>query len=345
MNRKRNLQLAKLADFNRPGLKCRKRYQRTNLQIINLDEDENLDEVKIHQLSNALSELDEKSFLDWFDDVETPLKETSEDCYVVCKATYMFEKTYVEKILDTRIVCLGNYSLVKACNIVNPFWVLSYQLESWEPHERKCECNQIPKDSKRLGDFYDDIHCETNSKKAANELFAKRTLSNKFEGEILYLDSDTMFTTRTLIKKQVTGAKHVVNYDPSVVNTMLRTNSRVDVIPEFGTMLQLITDFSTPLKAVWFDYCGYFSGSKVCHPPTDILQLFKSNRLTTTSILAFTFTLRDFKPGKFASKGQKIVINIRVCAKKHGYRLSNIKSLRYSAMFFMICNCDKKLVG
>jgi hypothetical protein len=342
MNRKRNLQLAKLADFNKPGLKYRKRYQRTNLQILNLDENTNEFDPLSNNDAKSELDLDENSFLEWFDDIDTTQsssKSTSDE--QECKGAYMLDKTYVDKILETRIVCLGNYSLVKACNIVHPFWVLSGRLKLSQPHKRKCECNQIPKNSKRIGEFYDDVHCETKSKKAANDLFAKRTFLNNFEGDILYLDSDSMFTTKMLVAKQVSGPKHVVNYDPWVINQLLKTNYRMDVIPQFGTMLQLITNFSTPLKAVWFDYCGRFSGSEVCHPPSDIEKLFESNRLTNMSILAFTFTLRDFKRGKFASKGQKIVKNIRECAKKYSYQLSKIKPLRYNAMFFMICNCDK----
>jgi hypothetical protein len=305
---KRNLQLTKLADFNKPGKK--------------------------HHPDNDDFEAD--SFLEWFDDSEIKISLTD------CKSTYMFGKTYIEKIVETRIVCLGNYSLVKACNIVHPFWVLSYKLESWTSHDKQCECNQIPPNTKRLGDYHDEILCSKNPKIEANKSFAKN-INKRAKGDILYLDSDTMFTTKMLIAKKVMGTKYPVNFDEYVVNDMLRTNSNLDVIPQFGTMSQLITDFSSRLKAVWFDYCGRFDGSKVCNPKSDILQLFQSNRLTNRSTLGFTFTLRDYTPGSFKKKRQNIMKWIQGCAKQHNYHLTKIKMLVYHSMLFVLYHCEKKI--
>ncbi len=307
---KRNLQLAKLADFNIPS--NGKKYQKTT----------------------NVYDFDEISFLKWFDDLETTFQD--------CKSLYMLNETYIDKILETRIVCLGNYSLVKACNITNPFWVLSKNLALLKiPHETKCECNQIPRNTRRIGDYHDEVHCKKNAKKEANEWFAKMTKKcNNVEGDILYLDSDSMFTTQTLIAKKVKGTKYAVNFDEFIINEMLKT--KLEVIPQFGTILQLITDFTSSLKSVWFDYCGRFDGCTVCKPKFDIKQLFKSNRLTYKSILGFTFTIRDFKAGTFQSKRQRIMTWIQRCAQKYGYELKRIKTLYYNSMFFVLYNCIKK---
>lgn len=255
---------------------------------------------------------------------------------------YVDEKSYIEKIIETRIVCLGNYSLVQGCHIAKPYWILSNNIKVGKPHGNKCRvANQVPI-FQRLTDFQDAIHSHKSPKQAANLLFAQESKKLNSNGSILYLDSDTGYTTKTLIENNVLGKKYPTNFDEFVVNAMLQANTYEDVSPQFGTMLQLITDFSYPLKAVWFDYCGTFNGSEVCKPKKDISKLFESNRLTSTSILGFTFTLRDYKPGAFKEKSQRIKTWTVRCAKKKNYKLTKITCQVYGSMMFLLYSCNKK---
>lgn len=306
---KRNLQLAKLADFNQAPRKITKQ---TNQEVV----------------------------------YKAPVHKAPVDNIDSCESCYMLgENTFVEKIVETRIVCLGNYSLVKPCGFNRTFWVLSSKLKWQKPHGTKCRnCNGFVLNSRRLGEFQDSIHCKKRGKQDANDAFATqvRNLGSSNDG-ILYLDSDSMFTTKTLLQNNVSGPKYPVNYDENTVNAWLAHNKhRDEVVPQFGTIGQLITDFSYSLKGVWFDYCGRFDGCKVCEPKDDIRHLFLSDRLTQTAVVGFTFALHDYLTGTSRQKTQRITTWIRSCAKQHGYHLTRLSRACYHSMLFLLYLSEKE---
>jgi hypothetical protein len=166
-------------------------------------------------------------------------------------------------------------------------------------------------------------------------------------GDLLYLDANSMLTTNTLIKYDISGSKIPVNFNCAIVNTMLQTNFD-NVYPFFGTLQQAMEFHNSKksLRAVWFDYCGTFDGNRnsekrqLC-AKKDIRLLFQHSLMANQSVFAITFSLRDARLGK-TWKQQRIRIEafIRYTSFSRGYKVKRVaKMFYYPSMLFLVYSC------
>ncbi len=258
----------------------------------------------------------------------------------LCESFAPFCLRMESKILEQRVVCAKAYVLAEFPE------TLTKRVCRW------IRCSDLKKENSRKA--WDDIYEVSNlkydddsistkaSKQEANRKFADAVLQYAQPGfPILYLDAQSMSTTKTLLSKGIKNLKVPINCCSSIVNYLLEAN-HTNVRPFLGTVFQALQDYScAPLSAIWFDYCCTVDGSQLCSPKVDMRFLFSSCVLAPHSVIAVTFCLRDRRQtSTHIQKRARIKAWMRRTSFQYGYNLKCIHSFCYfPSMFFLLYLC------
>lgn len=207
-------------------------------------------------------------------------------------------------VFTVKSVCPGEYK--QGVRYYKVYWAADDLKPSWEP-----EYN-LTKDWLRYTPRGTGRHtvlppCQKklcavmsrSTKIEANNLFVNYLLESQKNGRlgsgrILVLDCVQMNTCRVLSETCIPNTRVPVNFDVATVQYWLsKPDLPLNTDPFYGSLFQAITTPTYPLAAVWFDYCCTIRGTETTVPWDDINALFQSRRLQTSSVVAFTFCLRD----------------------------------------------------